>query len=455
MKTRIQRPTGPRGHWLLGSMNALRSERLAFVLNNRQQYGDIVYFRLGPRRVYQINHPDLIQTVLVKEAGRFHKSPALKRAAGELIGQGLLLLEDEEHRRHRRLVQPAFHHNRISAYAGIMVDYTSEMLDSWTDSTELDVAHAMMQLTMRIVAKTLFDTDVTQQADSIGAAITIGLEATADRVSRPLRLYEWLPTETNRQRRAAEKLLHQTIVDIIDHRRRSPGDRGDLLSMLIQAADEDGSTLDDRQLHDEVMTLFIAGHETTANALAWTLLLLTEHPAAEAQLYDEIASVLGSRRATVSDLPALPYTHMVLKESMRLYPPAWIITRQAITDVELGGYTIPAGSILMLSPYVVHRDPRFWEDPERFQPERFTPEGEAAIPRYAYFPFGGGPRICIGNQFAMMEAALVLATIMQRIHLERADQQPIIPEPLVTLRPRHGLPMRVTVRQPLLNPAPS
>lgn len=448
MATRIQRPAGPRGHWLLGSMNALRAGRLAFVLSNRQQYGDVVYFRVGPRRVYQINHPDLIQTVLVKEADRFHKSPALKQAAGELIGQGLLLLEGEEHRRHRRLVQPAFHHNRISAYADVMVDYTAEMLDSWADSAELDVAHAMMELTMRIVAKTLFDTDVTQQAESIGAAISIGLESTADRVSRPLRLYEWLPTETNRRRRAAQDILHQTILGIIEQRRRSPEDRGDLLSMLIQAADEDGSTLDDRQLHDEVMTLFIAGHETTANALAWTLLLLAQHPDVEARLHAEIESVLGSRRVTVTDLPALPYTHMVLKESMRLYPPAWIVTRQAIETVELGGYTLPAGSILMLSPYVVHRDPRFWEDPERFQPERFVPEREAAIPRYAYFPFGGGPRICIGNQFAMMEAALVLATIIQRVHLERANPEPVIPEPLVTLRPRHGLPMRVTTRQP-------
>jgi cytochrome P450 len=435
-------------------MNALRSERLAFVLNNRQEYGDIVYFRLGPRHVYQINHPDLIQTVLVKEAGQFHKSPALKQAAGELIGQGLLLLEGEEHRRHRRLVQPAFHHNRISAYADVMVDYTTEMIDSWRDWAELDVAQAMMKLTMRIVAKTLFDTDVTQQAETIGAAITTGLESTADRVSRPLRLYEWLPTETNRQRRAAQKLLHQTILGIINQRRRSAEDRGDLLSMLMQAADEDGSTLDDRQLHDEVMTLFIAGHETTANALAWTLLLLGEHPDVEARLHDEIGSVLGSRRASVTDLPALPYTHMVLKESMRLYPPAWIITRQAIADVELGGYTIPSGSIVMLSPYVVHRDPRFWEDPERFQPERFAAEREAAIPRYAYFPFGGGPRICVGNQFAMMEAALVLATMMQRVHLERTSPQAVIPEPLVTLRPRHGLPMRVKLRQPALQPTP-
>ncbi len=444
-------PPGPKGNLLFNRPTGLGL--LEFFVNNQRQYGDVVHFNIATRRAYQLNNPDDIQYVLVKHPEQFHKSPTLKRATQQAIGQGLLTSDGEFHKRQRKLVQPAFHHKRIAAYAAVMTDYATEMVAGWRDQATLDIAHEMMELTMRIVGKTLFDADMTGEADAIGDAITIGLEATIDRMQRPFAFDHWLPTAKYRERQRAGQVLEAAIQNIIEKRRQSSEDKGDLLSMLLLAVDEDdGGQMTNQQVRDEAMTLFIAGHETTANALAWTFYLLGQHPEIESRLRAELDTALSGRTATITDLPNLPLLEWVIKESMRLYPPAWVISREAIEPVTLGGYDIPRGSIIMMSIYVLHRDPRFWDEPEQFRPERFAPGWDEHVPKYAYFPFGGGPRVCIGNQFAMMEAQLILATVLQQTQLTLIPNQKIEPQPLVTLRPRHGIQMRVhlPVAEPVL-----
>lgn len=449
-----QYPPGPRPLFPMLNLKNLQQQRLDFLVHNREQYGDIVHFRLGPRHLYQLNHPDYIQQVLVKHSDLFHKSAMLKKNTKQAIGNGLLTNDGESHKRQRRLVQPAFHHNRIATYAGVMVDFTDDMLSGWSTGQQRDISHDMMELTMRIVAKTLFDTDVSNKSDALGEAVTIGIETAGQRITQLIHLPDWMPTPANRKRHRAAQLLEDTIMGIINERRQSGNDTGDLLSMLLLAVDEeDGGGMSNKQVRDEAMTLFIAGHETTANALAWTCYLLAQHPVIEAKLITELDTILGGRLPQLTDLPNLPYTEMVIKESMRLYPPAWIITREAIQDVEIGGYPIRAGDVVLMSAYVMHHHPDYWDEPEVFRPERFIPEAEKNISRYVYFPFGGGPRICIGNQFAMMEASLVLATMMQRYHLSLLPGQTITPEPLITLRPKHGIQMEIHMRDPQRIPA--
>jgi cytochrome P450 len=428
-------------------MRQFTSRRLEFLLSNLMAYGDVVYMRFGPRAIYQLNNPDDIQYVLVKAANNFYKSPMLKRATRKAIGQGLLTSEGDFHKRQRKLVQPAFHHNRIANYADVMVDYTTQMLDQWESGQSHDMHHEMMRLTMQIVAKTLFDADVSSDTDAIGQAVSIGIETTSERITKPLALPEWIPTSRNVERRKAANLVTKTILNIINSRRESGKDTGDLLSILLMGQDEHGEGMTDKQIYDEVVTLFIAGHETTANALAWTLYLLAQNPEVEVKLVDEVHTVLERRTPTMNDLPQLRFTDQVIKESMRLYPPAWVITRQAVENVTIGDTDIPAGSIVLMSPYVMHRHPHYWDEPEKFMPERFAPGWEDRTPKYAYFPFGGGPRICVGNQFAMMEANLVLATIMQRCSASLAPNQQIEIEPLVTLRPKGGIPMTIIMRE--------
>ncbi len=450
MKTNPVYPPGPTGGFQFRNLRRFQTQRLAFLESNRKDYGDIVHFRIGMRDIYQLNDPEMIQQVLVKQPEDFHKSPNLKRTTRQSIGQGLLTSEDDFHKRQRRLVQPAFHYKRIANYADVMVDYTRQMLAAWSNGEIRSIAPEMMKLTMRIVGKTLFDADVSDQADSIGEAITIGIETAGERITRIIQLPDWIPTPKNRKRRRAGQLIEDTIMGIINERRASGEDKGDLLSMLLMAVDEeDGGQMTNKQVRDEAMTLFIAGHETTANALAWSLYLLAQHPDIEAKLAHEIQTVLCNKPATIADLARLPYNEMVVKEAMRLYPPAWIISREAINDIELGGYPIRKGSILLMSMWVMHHHPKYWEEPERFDPERFAPGWEDRVPKYAYFPFGGGPRICIGNQFAMMEAQLVLATIMQQFHMQLVPGQTIIPDPMITLRPNQGIQMQLTAREPV------
>jgi cytochrome P450 len=443
MTTKIY-PPGPKGSVFTGAANDFRKERVRFLKESRDQYGDIVHFKLFQRHAYLLNHPDYIRAVLVENPEKFHKSPLLKQTTKELIGYGSLVIEGDYWKQRRRLIQPAFHHHRIAAYADVMVEYTQQMLKNWQTGATYDMTDQMMKLTLGIAAKTLFDADVSDQANKIGNAITVGLHATMARMQRPiLNFFDWLPTRANRERKQSGEVLHNVVMGMINERRASGEDKGDLLSMLLLSKDEDGTAMNDREIHDEAMTLFIAGHETTALALTWTFYLLAQNPDIVEKLMQELDGVLGGRAPTMNDLAALPYSEMIVKEAMRLYPPAWVVSRLAIEPLTVGDYHIDASSLVLMSPYVMHRDARYFPEPERFLPERFSAENEKSLPKYAYFPFGGGPRVCIGNQFAMMEARLVLATVMQQYQPELVAGQQIVLNPLITLRPRDGIQMRV------------
>ncbi|MBI1928965.1 cytochrome P450, partial [Candidatus Poribacteria bacterium] len=406
MKT-PSRPPGPKGKPLVGSLFDFRRDMIGFLSKLARDYGDIVYFKLGPQKAFFLNHPDFIKDVLVTHHRNFLKSRVMERAQ-LLLGTGLLTSEDDFHLRQRRLVQPAFHHSRIAAYGKVMVDYAGRMGERWQDGEMVDIAKEMMRLTLAIVGKTLFDTDVESEADTVGEALSQIL-ALFPRISLPFsELLDHLPLPSNRRFMKARQQLDATIYRMIEARRASGEDRGDLLSMLLLAQDEegDGSGMTDAQVRDEAMTLFLAGHETTANALTWTWYLLSQNPEAEKRLHAELDAVLGDRLPSVADLEQLPYTRMVFAEAMRLYPPAWAISRRVREDYEVGGYVVPAGAIVFVSQYVMHHDPRYYPEPFRFDPERWTLQLEATRPRFAYFPFGGGARRCIGESFARMEGVL-------------------------------------------------
>jgi cytochrome P450 len=420
--------------------------RLPFLIESAKQYGDIVFFKVGNERIYLFNHPDLIRDVLVTNQKNFIKSRALVRAK-RVLGEGLLTSEGEFHLRQRRLAQPAFHRDRISAYGRSMVEYADRMRSRWTDAQSLDVHDEMMKLTLAIVAKTLFSADVENEAAEIGEALTTAFAAFNLGILPFSELLERLPLPYIKRFEAARARLDETIYRIIDERRATGEDKGDLLSMLLLAQDTegDGGGMTNTQIRDESMTIFLAGHETTANALSWTWYLLSQHPEVETRFHHEI-DALGDRLPQPDDLPRLPYTRMILAESMRLYPPAWAVGRRAINDFDAGGYTIPARSMVLMSQFIMHRDPRFHPDPERFDPERWRPEIAATRPKFSYFPFGGGTRICIGEQFAWMEGILLLATIAQRWKLRYVGTSPPALEPRITLRPEGSLQMKAERR---------
>jgi cytochrome P450 len=396
-----------------------------------REYGDVSRFRIGPQTVFQLSHPDLVKDVLVTNQRNFIKSRVLQRAK-VLLGEGLLTSEAPLHTRQRRLVQPAFHRDRLAGYAETMIEYALRSRDRWQDGQSFDVSEEMMRLTLAVVAKTLFSADVDSEAKVIGEALGAVLHL-FDLVMMPFsKVIERLPLPSIRRIDQGRKTLDAIIYRIIEERRRSGRDHGDLLSMLLLAQDEEGSGgMSNEQVRDEALTLFLAGHETTANALTWTWYLLSQHPEVEAKFHAELNDVLSGRPPAPDDFARLPYTYAVFAESIRLYPPAWGIGRMALNPYEAGGYGVAPGEIILMSPYVVHRDPRWYPDPERFDPERWTPEHRAERPKFAYLPFGGGARVCIGEHFAWMEGVLLLAT------LGRA---------LITLRPKYGMRMIVQAR---------
>ena len=441
-------PPGPRRR--VPALNALTMGRdpLAFLTGLRDQYGDIARVPLGAETLYLFSHPDLVRDVLVTNHRNFHKGRGLERAK-MLLGDGLLTSEGDFHLRQRRLAQPAFHRQRVAAYGATMATHAAARRDRWREGLTIDAHEEMMALTLAIVGKTLFDADVEHEAEEIGAALATTFESFNFGFFLPFgALLERLPLPATLRFRKARARLDATIYRIIEERRRSGTDRGDLLSMLLLAHDTegDGTGMTDLQLRDEAMTIFLAGHETTANALTWTWYLLSQHPAVEARLHAEIDAALGGRAPTADDLAALPYTRMVLAESMRLYPPAWIVGRRAMGPFEANGYAIPARSIVLACQYVMHRDPRWFPYPERFDPERFAPDRQSERPKFAYFPFGGGPRVCIGEQFAWMEGIILLATIAQRWRLRLVPGHPVALQPIITLRPKHGMRMIVEAR---------
>ena len=419
---------------------------LEFFTSLARTYGDVSTYRMAGEQLFLVNEPRLIRDILVTHNRNFTKSRGLERSK-RVLGQGLLTSEGAMHLRQRRLMQPAFHRDRIAGYGDLMVGYADRMRRSWRDGAALDISREMNRLTLSIVGKTLFDVDVESQAAAVGEALTDVMESFWMMMLPFADFLERLPVPRLRRARMARARLDAIIFRMIADRRASGRDHGDLLSMLLAAQDEDdGGVMTDQQVRDEAMTIFLAGHETTANALSWTWYLLSSAPEVEAKLHAEIDRVLQGRLPAMADLASLAYVERVVTEAMRLYPPAWIIGRRAIDAYQLGDYAVPPRSILVMSPYIMQRDPRFYEAPERFNPDRWTPEFRAALPKFAYFPFGGGPRQCIGESFAWMELVLLVATIAQQRRLRLVPGHPVVPQPLITLRAKHGMRMTVEPR---------
>jgi cytochrome P450 len=440
-------PPGPRRVFPFSGLFAYRRGPLPFFQNLAERYGDISYFRLGPQQAFFFNHPDYIKDILVTNHQNFMKGLALQRAK-RLLGEGLLTSEGETHRRQRRLAQPAFHRQRIASYADVMTTYASQTRAGWNDGETLDISEEMMRLTLGIVGKTLFDADVKSDAQEVGEAMTVAMELFNTLTLPFYELLRKLPLPQFRRFDAAKLRLDAIIYRLIEERRRSGQDRGDLLSMLLLAQDTegDGGQMTDAQLRDELMTIFLAGYETTSNALTWTWYLLSQNSAVESKLHEEIDEVLEGRLPTFEDVARMKYTEMVLAESMRLYPPAWATGRMALNDFEMGGYIVPKGSLVLMSQYVMHRDPRYFAEPMRFDPERWSPGAREARPQFTYFPFGGGPRRCIGEGFAWMEGILLLATLAQQWQMRLVPNHPVELKPVMTLRPKHGMRMILTRR---------
>ena len=443
---------GPRGVPFLGCLPELRRDRLGFLVRVSRDYPQVAHYRVANLPMYQLSTPAGIEHVLQANHHNYVKGPLFDNLRG-LLGNGIFLSEGDFWLRQRRLMQPTFHRQRVAGFVELMVDETQVMLAGWEREASagrpVDVAAAITRLTMAIVTRALFGTRVADETQAIGRAVTTVLADFTFRFDRPLYPPKVVPTPHNRQLQAAQRTLDETVYRIIGDRRRQgeAAPQGDFLAMLMAARDEEtGQGMSDKQLRDEVLTFFVAGHETTATALAWTFYLLSTHPQVARCLQAELAEVLCGRAPAPADLPDLRYTRMVIDEAMRLYPPAWLTNRMALEDDEILGYHIPAGSHMAISPYALHHHPAYWENPEGFDPERFSPERSAGRPHYVYFPFGGGPRMCIGQGFAITEAQVLLATIAQRYRLDLLPGHPIVPEPHVTLRPRNGLPMLLRAR---------
>jgi cytochrome P450 len=445
---------GPEGLPWVGNIFDVWKDPLRLFTRSVADHGDIVAMRFGPFRYWLLNDPEAIHHVLVDNNKNYTKSRNYQ-GLKLVLGEGLVTSEGDFWRRQRRLAQPAFHKEKLAGFARTMAEDTASMLGAWKARARtqadrpLDVHAEMMKLTLKIVARTLFSTTVGSEAEAIGAALAIALRHAEDYAESLLPVPPWVPTLSNLRFKRAVKTLDELVFRIIDERRKSGADPGDLLAMLMAATDDEASEgargMTDRQLRDEVMTLVMAGHETTANALTWTFYLLANHPEVEAKLRQEVTAVLGDgdRTPTLADLPRLPYAAMVIQESMRLFPPVWAFERQAREADVVAGFDVPPKAIMAVCPYALHRNPAYWEDPERFDPSRFTPERVEARPRYAYLPFGGGPRQCIGNGFAMMEAQIILAMVVRQQHLALAPGFELELDPVVTLRPRRGMPMRL------------
>jgi len=428
------------------------ADAATFVRETAARYGDVVRLRLPSGAGYLLSHPDAIRHVLVTGNQNFVKSRALERAK-RLLGDGLLTSEGDFHLRQRRLAQPAFHRDRIASYASAMVAAAERTAERWRDGAHVDAGAEMTRLTLSVVGKTLFGADVESDADDVGRALA-QVQALLPLSLAPFsEFFDFVPLPSNVKFWKARATLDAVIYRIIEQRRREiergTDERGDLLSTLLRARDAegDGGGMTDRQLRDECMTLLLAGHETTAQLLTWTWYLLAQDERETARLHAEIDAVLGGRPPTADDLPALQVATRIVLESMRLYPPAWLIGRRALGAFEAGGYVIPARSIVLVSPFAVHRDRRWYETPDRFDPDRWMPGWESSRPKFSYIPFGGGPRVCIGEHFARMEAVLVLVTIARRWNLRLAPGHVARLDPLITLRPRGPMPMTPEARK--------
>ena len=437
---------GPKGNPVLGVMSEFSRDTFAFIERCRE-YGDVVSMRFLYLTAYFLYHPNDIEYVIATNAKNFIKSrnqrsPLFQR----LVGNGLLTSEGEVWKRQRRMAQPAFHRQRINAYAETMATYAERMISTWRAGEVRDIHRDMMRLTLEIVVKTLFNSDVSADADKVGRVLSRIVTPFAGQATLKWIMDNRLPTATHRLFNQDAREIDGIVYRIINERRRSRQDEGDLLSMLLKAQDEDGSQLSDKQLRDEVMTIFLAGHETTALTLSWAWYLLAQNPDAEKRFHAELAEVLGGRLPTMEDLSRLQYTEKIAKESMRLYPPAYALGREAVEECEIGGFRVAAGAQVFMFQWSTQRDGRFFANPAAFQPERWTEEFINSLPKYAYFPFGGGPRACIGNYFAMMEVVLLLATIGQRFRFSLLPDHPVSLMPAMSLRPKGGIQVVVNSR---------
>jgi cytochrome P450 len=435
-------PPGPKGTLVFGVAKSLAERPLPTLIDYAERYGDVVRYRVLKWWIYQLTRPEHVKYVLQDNVKNYTKQTAgYVRMRLFLLGEGLVTSEGELWKRQRRIIQPAFHKQRLQAMAASMVRATAEMCERWQPG-KINVADELVHLTLRIVGETMLGTDVSKDVETVARcfpALNVGVW---ERMVSPVALPLWMPTASNRRYAGWLRMMDELVYRIIAERRRTPGE-SDMISMLLAARDEEtGEGMSDRQLRDETITMFLAGHETTATALTWTLYLVGKHPEVERKLRAELDEVLGGRAAGFADLERLRYTRMVIEEAMRLYPPVWAASRMVMEDDQVGGFEISAGSMIMLSSYLTHRHPTTWERPEAFDPERFAPERAASIPKFGYWPFLGGPRQCIGNQFAMMEGQLLLATILQRHRLELVSEKVEL-ETYLTLRPKGGLPMVV------------
>ena len=435
---RLVRPPGPKNRGIVGNLPMGAMDPLGVFAEWARRYGDVVYYRVFYRHIYFLNHPELVKDVLVTNNQNFIKGEAV-RFNRRIFGNGLVINEGASWLQQRRLIQPAFHRERIESYGGTMVTYAERMMAGWLDGEERDIHRDMMHLTLEIVAKTLFDVEIAGERDRVSVALNTLMELSSGaRMLLPpvLRL---APTPGNLRYMRAARRLDEIVYGLIRERRASGEVLDDLLSTLLEARDEGGAAIPEKQLRDEVMTILLTGHETTAVSLSWTWYLLAQNPEIEERLWAELQQVLDGRSPGMRDLAELRYTERVVKEAMRLYPPVWALVRNSIEDCEIGGYLVPAGATVLMSPWVMHHDSRHYEKPEKFDPDRWLDERTTGAAKFAYFPFGGGQRSCIGASFAMMEAVLVLATIAQRYKIALVQGWPVEPMPTITLRPRHGI----------------
>jgi len=442
-------PPGPKGSLLFGNIFQARRDPLQFLTQCAREYGDVVRIRFFNRVAYLINHPDDIESVLVLNSQNFIKPPSREpsRISEKLFGEDLLASDGDFWLHHRMQAQPAFHRDRIASYGEVMVAHAQRMLDTWRDGEVRDIYEDMRHLKLEVVAKPLFNTDVTDQVADLNAALDTIMHEITSRVVSPLRLPTSIPTSRNRRFRWAIERLREFIDKTIRQHRANGQGEDDLLSILLRARDQEPGGVTENQWRYEIMTLFIAGYETTALALSWTWYLISQSPEVEARLWAELGAVLGGRNPEAADFPRLAYAELITRESLRLYPPAWLLGgRVALRDCEIGGFRMPAGAMIIICPWVTHRDPRYFDHPELFLPERWAADQAQLLPKYAYFPFGGGSRHCIGYSYAMMESVLMMSTIAQSFRLALVPGHPVSPQPLITLRPKYGLRMQVRRR---------
>lgn len=446
---------GPQGYPLIGSLPKVRKDPLQFLVHAARQYGDVVCLGgVGSQKFFLVNNPYDIEYVFKTNHRNFTKG-ANFQLLKTLAGEGLFLSEGAFWRSQRKLMLPAFHIPRLAALAPVITSATESMLGRWHELAEkrqaFDVEREMMHLSLDVSVKVLFGTEVKEHGEVIRRSVATAFEYLHNRVWALASLPQWMPTPSNLRYQRAIAAFDAVIYEIIEERRRTGSEgNNDVLSMLLSMRDEEtGEGMPDRQIRDEVVTMLVAGHESTAITMAWTLYLLSKHPAAERQVQEELDGALGGRAPGFADMPNLPYLARVMKESLRLYPPFWMFTRTPIEDDEIGGHTIPSGAILMFSPYVSHRNPDYWPNPEAFDPDRFTPERSAGRPQLAYYPFGGGTRMCIGMRMAEYQISLMLATILQKYSLHLLPGRRVEPEATISLRPKGGLWMTLHERMPL------